>query len=190
MDFYNIAFTSIITILIIIILEGLLYFVALGIIFNNITNNIINNMTPLINNIYNNNYTNLIETININPNNITPSFISSIIKLYLIGTFSDQIIDEHNYITNNDIDSYIAYSFLIAGPFVLFLILKFINHLAFHNKLKIAWKTVIYNISLTMLILMTFILPVIFTVFVYLQDNVNTNDLQSNILKIILKYFN
>lgn len=190
MDFYNLAFSCGINILVILLIEGLLYFVGLSLIFNNIMNSIITSGGPSINKLMNNNYDNIVGKMDTLPNNLLDSnFVTQITKLYLIGSFSNQIIKEDEYIKNNDLISYVAFTILLFCPLIFLVIVKLINYFVFDNKYSVNWVSILYSVLISLFILLIFILPLIFTVFVNLQDNVDTNGLQYSMLKLINKYF-
>lgn len=190
MDFYNLAITCGINILVILLIEGILYFGALSIIFNKIFDGIVSSAAPEINTLMNNNYEKIVANFDTLPENlIDQTFVSKVSRLFLIGTFADQITEEDAYIRSNDITSYIAFTILIVCPLIFLLLVKLINYLIYDDKYSINWKTIVYSILLSLLVLMIFILPVIFKVFVNLQDNIDTNELQLTVVKILLKYF-
>jgi hypothetical protein len=188
MDFYNIAITCFINILIIIIFEGILYFNILSLIFSNILNSSINSVGSLLNTLLSNNY-NTINSKLQTGNNQNNAFVSQALKLYFAGTFANERMTEIDYIKINDIKSYISYTVLIVAFFVALLIIKIVNYIVYNNKFKLQWKTLLYNTLISIFLLIIFILPIVFIVFLNIQNNIDTNNLQYQIIKIFQKLF-
>ena len=190
MNFYQIIISSIIYTIIIIIIEGLLLFNILSTILNNVLENVNNSAGLSINTLMEDNYNNITSNLNIDAANIkNGTFISLATKLYLIGTFSNEIKNEEQYIADNNIKSYIYYAIFLGIIFFLFVIIKGINYLIFNNKYSVNWKTVILNIGISLLLLIIFMAPIIFIVFINIQENINTNLLEIKILNIFQKLF-
>ena len=191
MNFYQIIITSIIYTIIIIIIEGLLLFSILSTILDNVLGNVINNSAGLsLNTLMQDNYNNITSNLNIDAANIkNGTFISLATKLYLIGTFSNEITNEEQYIDNNNLKSYIYYTVFLGIIFFLFVIIKGINYIIFNNKYSVNWKTVILNIGISLLLLIIFMTPIIFIVFINIQENININLLELKILNIFQKLF-
>ena len=190
MNFYQIIISSIIYTIIIIIIEGLLLFNILSTILNNVLENVNNSAGLSINTLMEDNYNNITSNLNIDAANIkNGTFISLATKLYLIGTFSNEIKNEEQYIADNNIKSYIYYAIFLGIIFFLFVIIKGINYLIFNNKYSVNWKTVILNIGISLLLLIIFMAPIIFIVFINIQENININLFELKILNIFQKLF-
>ena len=125
MNFYQIIISSIIYTIIIIIIEGLLLFNILSTILNNVLENVNNSAGLSINTLMEDNYNNITSNLNIDAANIkNGTFISLATKLYLIGTFSNEIKNEEQYIADNNIKSYIYYAIFLGIIFFLFVIIN------------------------------------------------------------------
>ena len=191
MDFYNIAITGIINVMLLVFLEGILYFSILSMIFGNLIGNLTNSAGDSINTLLNNNYTSLATNLNINPDNKdNHQFVSLALKNYLIGFFSKDITTEQTYILNNDLISYVSYAIIFGGLIFALFIVKIVNYMVFSNKYTIQWSRVFLNILITFLLLGIFLIPIVLKVFVNIQSNVDVSTVSSNIIKNFKKVFN
>lgn len=215
MDLYNITLTCLINIFIFVLIEGVVYFTLLTNILENIIQNTINNGAEQINEIINNNYVYLEDLGNKAINQIinrsvegfavvppinqlaAPSkpsildesleFQSLAVRLYLIGTFYDQITAENSYIIKNKLVSYVVYGVFVCVIMLLIFITYLINTSVFEGVYKLAGSKLIYNTVIGFVLILVFIVAVAFTVFVNISSNVDTNAIQISILNYIKK---
>jgi hypothetical protein len=191
MDFYNIAISCIIYILVIISIEGILYYNILSIIFGNILNGIIDDIGLRINEILNEKYSEIAQNMKVLGNDSNNNkLISLVLKLYLMGTFSSQILSEQDYILINSIKSYIYYAGIIVCVFVALAVIKIININVFDNKLIVRWLYIFINVIVAILLIGIFVLPITLVVFINIQENFDTNTVTYKILANFKKLYN
>lgn len=175
MDLYNLLISSIINILILIVIESIIYFNVLTVIFEKYINKEIENGGIQINKILNDNIVNIKKIFSIVDDD--NKFVSLALKLYTIGIFNKEITNEHDYILNNKIKSYIVFTALLLFILISLIIIKIINYYFFDNDYNANWIFIIINAVISFFILGIFLIPIIVVVFVNIQDNININNL-------------
>jgi hypothetical protein len=188
MDLYNLVISSIINILILLFIEGIIYFNVLTIIFEKIINKQIESAGIKINDLLNANITNIKKIfVNIDNDN---NFISLALKLYTIGLFNKEITSEHDYILDNKVKSYAVFTTILISIFLLLIVVKIINYFYFNNNYIAKWIFIIINTLISVFIIGIFIIPIILVVFMNIQDNININQLSYQFVKIFYNLFN
>ena len=196
MNLYNIIFSSALYSLILLLIEGIVFFTVLYTIFNDISQTIINNLLSQINNLFNLNYNLYYPLINnlteINFEKESSSFKTLAIKLYSVGTMYEPIISEQKLINLNKIKSYIFYTLIIVGFIVLIITIVYINN-KFYNKLEnnnINKSMISYTIIISLLLFILFIVLISFIVFINITKNININDIQIKVIDTIFNLLN
>jgi len=188
----NTIISSILYSLILLLIEGIIFFTLLTTIFDNLTETIINNLLFQVNIFINLNY-NLFSPIinsltNIDFNNETGLFKTLAIKLYTVGTMSESIKTEQKQINLNKLKSYIFYTLIILLFIIVTISFIYINN-KFYNKLSdnnITKMSVLYNLIISMVLFIIFILPISFVVFKYITNNIDINEIQIQIINNIV----
>ena len=192
MDIYNITVSAIINVLLLLILEGVIFFIILKVVFGNLFDSLINILGSNVNQ-------QLIKQKNIilqllQPqlkDNDNPEFISQAFKLYSIGKLDDNISTEKDYIENNDVRSFITYTILFYIFIGLLIIVKLINYFGFNNIFTIEWKKIILNLGIVLLLFGIFMIPIILIIVLNIGNNIDFNKIFYNILeKIKISYGN
>ena len=196
MNLYNIIFSSALYSLILLLIEGIIFFTVLNNILNNVSQNVINNLLSQLNNLFNLNYNFYYPLINnlteINFEKESSLFKTLAIKLYSVGTMYKPIISEQKLINLNKIKSYIFYTLIIVGFILLIIALVYINN-KFYNKLEnnnIIKSMISYNIIISLLLFIIFIVVISFIVFKNIENNVNINNIQIKVINIIFNLLN
>lgn len=188
MDLYNIVWSCLINLLIFLLIEGIIYFAFLTSIFDNIIQNVINDLSLKIKNTIN--YflfdPSINKTIGFNLTNESTNFQSVAIKIYSIGYFKNSIIDEDNYIKSNKFKSYLLYCLLILSIIIIMIIYYYYNNKQVYNINSFNKSIVLYNVVISLILFIIFILIASLTVFVYIGDNVDINNITLQILNKIL----
>ena len=196
MNLYNIIISSILYSLLLLLIEGIVFFTVLTTIFDNLSETIINNLLLQLNNFFNLNYNLFYPVINnkteIDFNNETDLFKTLGIKLYTVGTMSEPIKEEQKQINFNKLKSYIFYSLIILGFIILIISIIYINN-KFYNKLSnnnITKSIISYNLIISIVLFIIFIISVSFVVFKNLTNNIDTNEIQIKIINTIINLLN
>ena len=188
MDLYNLLISSIINILILIVIESIIYFNVLTIIFEKYINKEIENGGIQINKLLNDNIVNIKKIFSIVDDD--NKFVSLALKLYTIGILNKEITNEYDYILNNKIKSYIVFTALLLFILISLIIIKLINYFYFNNDYNAKWMFIIINAIISFFILGIFFIPIIVVVFMNLKDNINVNQLSYQFIKIFFDLFN
>ena len=188
MNLYNIIISSVLYSLLLLLIEGIVFFTVLTTIFDNLSETIINNLLLQLNNFFNLNYNLFYPIINkstdIDFNNETDLFKTLAIKIYTVGTMSEPIKEEQKQINFNKLKSYIFYSLIILGFIILIISIIYINN-KFYNKLSnnnITKSIISYNLIISIVLFIIFIISISFIVFKNLEKNIDTNEIQIKII--------
>ena len=191
MNLYNIIISSVITSFILILVEGLIFFTLLSTIFNDIFQSVFNLLSSQINNFINQNYYTYLPIINLlsgrDISKETFNFQSSIIKIFLVGTMSEKIIEEQQFININKIICYAIYSAILFGFMILIYVIIYINKNIYSNVSNIS--SLIYNVGISLLLFIIFIVIVTFVVFINIANNIDINPLEIKAIKLIQNLF-
>jgi len=191
MNLYNIVISSAVNSFVLILLEGIIFFTLVNTIFSNLFQSIINDILQKINKIINVSYYGITPLINsslsFDISKKSPEFQSLAIKLYTVGTMNEQIIEEKQFINKNNIKSYIIYTIYILSFFILIGIIIYINKKIYKNEINIS--STIYNVILSLILFIIFIVTVSFTIFINIADNIDFNNVEIKFIKIIQKLF-
>lgn len=196
MNLYNIIISSVLYSLLLLLIEGIVFFTILTTIFDNLSETIINNLLLQLNNFFNLNYNLFYPVINnsteIDFDNETDLFKTLGIKLYTVGTMSKPIKEEQKQINFNKLKSYIFYSLIILGFIILIISIIYINN-KFYNKLSnnnITKSIISYNLIISIVLFIIFIISISFIVFKNLTNNIDINEIQIKIINTILNLLN
>jgi len=191
MDIPNIIISSIITSFILILVEGIIFFALLSTIFNNIFQSVFNLISTEINVFINQNYYTYLPIITaLSGKDISKesfSFQSSIIKIFLVGTMYDKIIEEQQFINLNKIICYAIYSSILFGFMILIYVIIYINKNIYSNINNIS--ALIYNVGISLLLFIIFIVIVTFVVFINIANNIDINPLEIKAIKMVQTLF-
>ena len=196
MNLYNIIISSVLYSLLLLLIEGIVFFTVLTTIFDNLSETIINNLLLQLNNFFNLNYNLFYPIINkstdIDFNNETDLFKTLAIKIYTVGTMSEPIKEEQKQINFNKLKSYIFYSLIILGFIILIISIIYINN-KFYNKMSnnnITKSIISYNLIISIVLFIIFIISISFVVFKNLTNNIDTNEIQIKIINTIINLLN
>lgn len=196
MNLYNIIISSVLYSLLLLLIEGIVFFTVLTTIFDNLSETIINNLLLQLNNFFNLNYNLFYPIINkstdIDFNNETDLFKTLAIKIYTVGTMSEPIKEEQKQINFNKLKSYIFYSLIILGFIILIISIIYINN-KFYNKMSnnnITKSIISYNLIISIVLFILFIISISFIVFKNLEKNIDTNEIQIKIINTIINLLN
>ena len=196
MDAYNIIIIGLINILILIILEGIVVQSLLITALNSVINNILNLVASKINDNLNNNYPILINSIqqsinnfaNVNPQTESFNFISLAFRLYGIGYFSDELINEYKLILNNMIKSTAGFAVIVFGIIITMIIVYVINIIVFDGIYSLNMRLLVMNLIIGLILIIVFLVAVGLGVFA--KINPDTTDIQVKILTYITDNLN
>ena len=169
-------------VLIIILLEGIVFFVIVNTVVAYTFTDIFNSISTTINNFINNSYIGIVyllkSTYDYDITIETLDFQSLAIRLFITGFFSKGITDEKERLLKNDIISYTLYIILIVFIClcigITYIIFNNYNTNSIYNS-KISLKPSIYNTSISISLTLIFLLAVGFGVLVNIGNNINTN---------------
>jgi hypothetical protein len=188
MDAYNIIIIGLINVLIFVIIEAIAVYSILMKQLNKIINNIFNSIAGQINENINNDYDGIINIIQRSINNFVninlptelPRFVSQAFRLYVIGYFSDQILDEYRLTLNNMITSAGAFVVIIVGILLSILFVYMINMIIYDGKFTLNIRILVMNLVVGLIIISIFIIAVGFGVFMKVSPD--TTDIQIKLM--------
>ena len=191
MNLYNIIISSLLNSFLLILIEGIIFLTLVYTIFSNIFLDIIGTVTKQINLFINQTYYLFLPIINNNAgtdvSKESPSFQSSAIKLYSVGTMYNGIIKENKEINLNKLKSYAIYTSVVLGFIILIGIVLYVNKKTY--SIKTNTNALFYNIIISFILFVIFIIVVAFVVFINIENNIDTNSVQVKLIKIVQQLF-
>jgi len=191
MNLYNIIISSLLNSFLLILVEGIIFLTLVYTIFSNIFLDIIGNVTKQINLFINKTYYVFLPNINNNADidilKESSSFQSSAIKLYSLGTMYNEIITENKAINLNKLKSYAIFTSIVLGFIILIGIVLYVNEKTY--SIKTNTNALFYNVIISFILFVIFIIPISFVVFINIQNNIDTNSIQVKFIKIVQQLF-
>ena len=191
MNLYNIIISSLLNSFLLILVEGIIFLTLVYTIFSNIFLDIIGTVTKQINLFINKTYYVFLPNINnnadINVLKESPSFQSSAIKLYSLGTMYNEIITENKAINLNKLKSYAIFTSIVLGFIILIGIVLYVNEKTY--SIKTNTNALFYNVIISFILFVIFIIAISFVVFINMENNIDTNSVQVKFIKIVQQLF-
>lgn len=133
-----------------------------------------------------------------NPGNIpakpkykeSPEFINLAIRLFIVGYMGDEINAEDTLILKRQMASYASFFAYICFFIIIIIIVYIVNFVIGNRYESLHWGKIMFNQVVFYVLFLVFMVAVVFSVFINLNQNIDSNALILQVLKTVKKTLN